>query len=64
MGNPLKIYDKILNEQVFMNKKLILVDGNSIVFRAYFATAYPGATLMQTSKGEYTNALFAFINMF
>jgi DNA polymerase-1 len=47
-----------------MNKKLILVDGNSIVFRAYFATAYPGATLMQTSKGEYTNALFAFINMF
>jgi len=64
VGNPLKIYDKILNEQVFMNKKLILVDGNSIVFRAYFATAYPGATLMQTSKGEYTNALFAFINMF
>jgi DNA polymerase I len=47
-----------------MNKKMILVDGNSIVFRAYFATAYPGATLMQTSKGEYTNALFAFINMF
>jgi len=45
-------------------KKLILIDGNSIVFRAYFATAYPGATLMQTSKGEYTNALFAFINMF
>lgn len=45
-------------------KRLILIDGNSIVFRAYFATAYPGATLMQTSKGEYTNALFAFINMF
>lgn len=45
-------------------KKLILIDGNSILFRAYFATAYPGATLMQTSKGEYTNALFAFINMF
>ena len=45
-------------------KRLVLIDGNSIVFRAYFATAYPGATLMQTSKGEYTNALFAFINMF
>lgn len=45
-------------------KKLILIDGNSILFRAYYATAYPGATLMQTSKGEYTNALFAFINMF
>lgn len=45
-------------------KKLILIDGNSILFRAYYATAYPGATLMQTTKGEYTNALFAFINMF
>ncbi|MCR1808730.1 DNA polymerase I [Haploplasma modicum] len=45
-------------------KKLILVDGNSILFRAYYATAYPGAVLMKTSKGEYTNALFAFINMF
>lgn len=45
-------------------KKLILIDGNSILFRAYYATAYPGATLMQTSKGEYTNALFAFVNMF
>ena len=45
-------------------KHLILIDGNSILFRAYYATAYPGATLMQTSKGEYTNALFAFVNMF
>src|SRR5690625_2045824 len=45
-------------------KNLILIDGNSIMFRAYYATAYPGATLMQTSKGEYTNALFAFAYMF
>lgn len=45
-------------------KDLILIDGNSIMFRAYYATAYPGANLMQTSKGEYTNALFAFVNMF
>src|SRR5690554_2213583 len=44
-------------------KKLILVDGNSIIFRAYYATAYPGANLMQTSTGIYTNALFAFANM-
>ena len=44
-------------------KKLILVDGNSIIFRAYYATAYQGANLMQTSTGIYTNALFAFINM-
>lgn len=44
-------------------KKLILIDGNSIMFRAYYATAYSG-NLMKTSKGEYTNALFAFANMF
>ena len=45
-------------------KKLILIDGNSILFRAYYATAYPGATLMQSTKGVYTNALFAFVGMF
>lgn len=44
-------------------KKLILIDGNSLFFRAYYATNYPGAKLMQTKKGVYTNALFAFINM-
>mgnify|MGYP001159189163 FL=1 len=44
-------------------KHLTLVDGNSVLFRAYYATAYPGATLMQSSKGVYTNAVFAFINM-
>jgi len=56
-------HDTIQSEVKCM-KKLILVDGNSILFRAYFATAFPGAVLMQTQKGEYTNALFAFINMF
>jgi len=45
-------------------KKLILIDGNSIMFRAYYATAYPGAKLMQSSKGTYTNAVFAFVGMF
>jgi len=45
-------------------QKLILIDGNSIMFRAYYATAYPGAKLMQSSKGVYTNALFAFVGMF
>ena len=45
-------------------KKLILIDGNSILFRAYYATAYPGAKLMQSTKGVYTNALFAFVGMF
>ena len=45
-------------------KKLILIDGNSIMFRAYYATAYPGAKLMQSRQGVYTNALFAFVGMF
>ncbi len=45
-------------------KKLVLIDGNSILFRAYYATAYPGVELMKTSEGVYTNALFSFVNMF
>ncbi len=45
-------------------KKLILIDGNSILFRAYYATAYPGQTLMTNSQGVHTNALFAFVGMF
>lgn len=44
-------------------KKLVLIDGNSLMFRAYYATAYTGS-LMQTSNGLYTNALYGFINMY
>ena len=43
-------------------KTLVLIDGNSLMFRAYYATAYSG-NLMKTSQGIYTNALFGFINM-
>jgi DNA polymerase-1 len=43
-------------------KKLILVDGSNIMFRAYYATAYSGQ-LMKNSKGQYTNAVFGFVNM-
>ena len=32
-------------------------------FRAYYATAYSGGSLMQSNKGVYTNGLFAFVNM-
>ncbi|WP_423362876.1 DNA polymerase I [Mycoplasma sp. P36-A1] len=42
-------------------KKLIAIDGNSLLFRAYHATAL--RNLMQTSDGVYTNALYSFINM-
>ncbi len=41
--------------------KMLLIDGNSMLFRAYYATAY--GMMMKTSKGEYTNAVFAFANM-
>jgi len=43
-------------------KKVILVDGNNLMFRSYFATAYSGA-LMKNSKGQATNALYGFVNM-
>ncbi len=41
--------------------KLLLIDGNSVLFRAYYATSY--GSIMQTSKGVYTNAVYAFANM-
>ncbi len=43
-------------------KKVILVDGNNLMFRSYFATAYSG-NLMKNNKGEATNALYGFVNM-
>ncbi len=39
-------------------KKLLVVDGNSIVNRAFF-----GIPLLANSKGEYTNAIFGFLNI-
>jgi len=43
-------------------KNLILVDGNNLLFRSYYATAYNG-NFMKNSKGFPTNALFGFTNM-
>lgn len=43
-------------------KKVILVDGNNLLFRSYYATAYSG-NLMKNSKGFPTNALYGFSNM-
>ena len=42
--------------------KIILVDGNNLLFRSYYATAYNG-NFMKNSKGFPTNALFGFANM-
>ena len=43
-------------------KKVVLIDGNNLLFRSFFATAYTG-NLMRNSKGFPTNAIFGFINM-
>ena len=43
-------------------KKILLVDGNNLIFRSYYATAYSGV-IMRNSKGFPTNALYGFINM-
>jgi len=47
-----------------MAKKLVIIDGYSLLFRAYYATAYgdPSA-IMRTKSGIPTNAIFAFSNM-
>jgi len=43
-------------------KKVLLIDGNNILFRSYYATAYTG-NIMKNSKGFPTNALYGLINM-
>ena len=43
-------------------EKIILVDGNNLMFRSYYATAYSG-NIMRNSKNFPTNALYGFINM-
>ncbi len=43
-------------------KKVVLIDGNNLLFRSYYATAYNG-NLMKNSKNFPTNALYGFVNM-
>ena len=43
--------------------KITIIDGNSLLFRAYYATAYPGMEIMRNQEGVPTNAIFAFSNM-
>lgn len=42
-------------------KNLLLIDGNSMLFRAYYATVY--GRMMKTSNGIPTNAVYGFITM-
>ncbi len=41
-----------------MTKKLILIDGNSVIYRAFFALP-----LLNNEKGVYTNAVYGFTTM-
>ncbi|MEG2311465.1 MAG: DNA polymerase I [Bacilli bacterium] len=43
-------------------EKIVLIDGNNLLFRSYYATAYNGK-IMKNSKEFPTNALFGFTNM-
>ncbi len=43
-------------------KRVILVDGNNLMFRSYYATVYSGG-MMKNSKGFPTNALYGFTTM-
>jgi len=43
-------------------KRVILVDGNNLMFRSYYATAYTG-NIMRNSKNFPTNALYGFVSM-
>ncbi len=43
-------------------KKVVLIDGNNLLFRSYYATAYTG-NIMRNSKNFPTNALYGFALM-
>ena len=43
--------------------KIIVIDGNSLLFRAFHATYYDPSNIMRTKSGQATNAIFAFSNM-
>lgn len=43
--------------------KIIVIDGNSLLFRAFYATYYDPSNIMRTKNGQATNAIFAFSNM-
>ena len=42
-----------------MKEKIMLVDGNSLLYRAFYALP-----LLQSSRGVYTNGVYGFFTMF
>ncbi|MDQ0255463.1 5'-3' exonuclease [Evansella vedderi] len=46
------------------DETLVVIDGNNMLSRSHFATAYRGTDdLMRTADGRYTNGVYGFINM-
>ena len=50
---------KALKEYVMNSKRLVIIDGNSLIFRAYYAIQRP----MITKSGQYTHGIYGFLNM-
>ena len=44
-----------------MSRKILLIDGHAVAYRGYHATAH-GGDIMMTSGGEWTNAVYVFVN--
>ena len=43
-----------------MKNKILIIDGNSLFFRSYYATAYSPQGMLRTTSGIYINAVFTF----
>ena len=54
-------FRKIFREKkvVKMKKRIVIIDGNSLINRAYYAMQRP----MITKEGIYTQGIYGFINM-
>lgn len=57
--NDILLTKKNLGKEINMSKRLIVIDGNSLINRAYYAMQRP----MMTKEGIYTQGIFGFINM-
>ena len=44
-------------------KRVLLIDGNSLLFRAFYATFYGGGMVLTSKEGVPTNAIYSFSNM-
>ena len=46
-----------------MKNKILIIDGNSLFFRSYYATSYPEENIMRTSNGIAINAVYTFTKL-